>query len=170
MARPNRSVMAKERETISHGQGKGDDETQDAPHLWNPKYATECNYHLRGPLPWMTAANKSQESVCTLAWTRTKSIAPWLLMIQAFGSWTLFWDIYKLLWWFPLGFELLNPNPFGARLQILSIFFYSPFFQDGRQNLESCISWLADVIESSAISLNVCSWDQGIYFFENYSL
>ena len=71
---------------------------------------------------------------------------------------------------FLLGFELLNPNPFGARLQMLSIFFYSPFFQDGRQNLESCISWLADVIESSTISLNVCSWDQGIYFFENYSL
>ena len=44
------------------------------------------------------------------------------LMIQAFGSWTLFWDIYELLWWFLLGFELLNPNPFGARLQMLSIF------------------------------------------------
>ena len=91
-------------------------------------------------------------------------------MIQAFGSCTLFWDIYKLLWWFPLGFELLNPNPFGARLQMLSIFFYSPFFQDGRQNLESCISWLLDVVESRKMSLNVCSRDQGIYFFENYYL
>ena len=95
----------------------------------------------------------------------------WLIiMIQAFGSWTLFWDIYKLLWWFPLGFELLNPNPFGARLQMLSIFFYSPFFQDGRQILETCISWLVDVVESNEISRNVCSRYQGIYFFENNSL
>ena len=91
-------------------------------------------------------------------------------MIQAFGSWTLFWDIYKLLWWFPLGFELLNPNPFGARLQMLSIFFYSPFFQDGRQILETCISWLVDVVESNKISLTVCFPDQRIHFFENYFL
>ena len=53
---------------------------------------------------------------------------------------------------------------------MLSIFFYSPFFQDGRQILETCISWLVDVVESNKISLNVCSRDQGIYFFENYSL
>ena len=91
-------------------------------------------------------------------------------MIQAFGSWTLFWDIYKLFWWFPLGFELLNSNPFGARLQMLSIFFYLPFFQDGRQILETCISWLIDVVESNKISLSVCLWYQAIYFPENYFL
>ena len=74
----------------------------------------------------------------------------------------MFGNVHKLLWRFPLGSQLLNPYPLGAKLKNNDVqhFFYSPFFQDGRQNKETCIFWLVNVVKSNGLSLNVCSPDQ----------
>ena len=38
------------------------------------------------------------------------------LIVLAFACWNLFYDIKFIFLMFPMGFELLNPNPMSARL------------------------------------------------------
>ena len=116
----------------------------------NPKWLPKCHkFALSGISLYekLLNANKYEWIIATvekvlILWRYCfKYLTKMAAKIQNGCQISIFWHIYyvfdnfQLLWWLPLGFELLNPNPFGARLQMLSIFFYSPF-------LKMCEKWL----------------------------
>ena len=54
-------------------------------------------------------------------------------IVLAFACWTLFYDIKFIFLMFPIGFELLNPNPTSARLYLVGNSCKTQKIKDGRQ-------------------------------------